>query len=138
MTKEELQHLYLDYLKEEGFKASVDEEGDIEFKFEGDKYILFVEEKDLEYFRIQSGYGFEFKTDEDKIKSLQVLNSVNYEYKLGKICVDIDEELVIVETGFFLVKPDDFKLFFKRCLGIIQGMISDFSDRVNEEEQSEE
>jgi len=133
MNKDELQKLYLKFLQEEGFKGTLDDDGDIDFKFEGDKYILFVDENDPEYFRIQAGYGCDFNSDEDIFKHLEAANAVNAEYKLGKIFVRVEKELVLLETSLFLAQPEGFKPFFKRCLGILQGMISDFAEKLKEE-----
>jgi len=133
MNRDELQKLYMDYLVEEGYKASSDDDGDIEFKYEGDLYIMFVDEKDTEYFRIQSGCGLDLDTEDDKYRALQAASMVNAEYKLGKIFIRLERGVAIVETGIFLVKPEDFKMFFKRCLGILQGMLSDFFDKLKED-----
>jgi len=132
MNKEQLQQLYIDYLAEEGFRGTLDEDGDIEFKYEGDKYILYIEEDDPEYFRLQSGYACDIETDEDTFNHLLAANAVNTEYKLGRIFVRLEKKLVLLETALFLSTPDSFKPFFKRCLGILQSMISDFADKLND------
>ncbi|MCL2804490.1 MAG: YbjN domain-containing protein [Treponema sp.] len=134
MNKEQLQKLYLDYLKEEGFTGYLDEDGDIEFKYEGDKYFLYIDENDTEYFRIQAVYGCELSSEEDVIKHLEAANAVNADYKLGKIFIREEKELVLLETSLFLANPDNFKPFFKRCLGILQSMISDFAEKFKDDE----
>jgi hypothetical protein len=133
MNKEELQKFYLDFLKEEGYSGSLDSDGDIDFKFEGEQYILYVDENDPAYFRIQAGYVCDLDSDEEVFKHLEAANAVNAEYKLGKIFLRIEKEHVLLETSLFLAQPDDFKPFFKRCLGILQGMISDFAEKLKEE-----
>ena len=133
MTKEELQKVYLDFLTEEGFKGIPDEDGDIEFKYEGDKYILYIEEDDPQYFRLQSGYSCHIDSDDDMIDHLIAANAVNTEFKLGRIFLRLEKKLVLLETPLFLANPDDFKPFFMRCLGILQSMISDFTDKLKEE-----
>jgi len=133
MNKEELQKVYLDFLAEEGFKGIPDEDGDIEFKYEGDKYILYIEDDDPQYFRLQSGYSCDIESDEDTIHHLIAANAVNTEYKLGRIFLRLEKKLVLLETPLFLANPDDFKPFFMRCLGILQSMISDFADKLKEE-----
>jgi len=133
MSKEELQNNYLDFLRKEGFSGTLDDDGDIDFKFEGDKYVLFVDENDPEYFRIQAGYGCDFDSDDSVAKHMEAANAVNAEYKLGKIFIRVEKELVLLETSLFIADPNGYKPFFKRCLGILQGMISDFADKLKEE-----
>jgi copper chaperone CopZ len=130
MDKKELQDFYLDYLKEEGYKASLDDDEDIVFKYEGHKYWLSVDEEDEKYFEIGYGCEWEFESDEEKIKSLKVSSSVNSEYKLGKIWVNIDEGIVQVELNLLLAKQDDFKIFFLRCLDTVQYMMADFAEKM--------
>jgi hypothetical protein len=133
MNKEQLQKLYLDFLAEEGFKGSLDDDGDIELKYEGEKYILYIDGDDPEYFRLQSGYTCEINSDDDIINHLIAANAVNTEFKLGRIFIRLEKKIVLLETALFLTQPDSFKPFFKRCLGILQAMISDFAEKLEEE-----
>jgi len=133
MNKEELRKLYTDYLSEEGYKASVDEDGDIDFKYEGDNYIIYVEDDDPLYFRIQTGFGVDIKSDEGIALHLNAANEINSEYKLGRTYVRIDKELVMFELPLMFADPKDFKLFFKRCLSVLQSMVSDYANKLEQE-----
>jgi hypothetical protein len=130
MDKKRLQDFYLDYLKEEGYKASLGDNGNIMFKYGGDKYWLSVDEEDEKYFRIGYGCEWEFESDDEKIKSLKVSNSVNSECKLGKIWVNIDEGGVRIDSDSLFAKQDDFKIFFLRCLDTVQYMMADFAEKM--------
>ena len=57
MSKAALQRMYMDYLREEGYMPSIDEDGDILFKVAGDSYYIIIDEDDLQFFQI---YGFKF------------------------------------------------------------------------------
>jgi len=133
MNKEELQKLYTDYLSEEGYKSVMDEDGDIEFKYEGDRYIIFIEDKDPQYFRLQTGFTFDIKSDEEILAHLNAANDVNSEYKLGRAYIRIDKEVVMFEISLMFAQPEDFKLFFKRNLDILQSMVSDYADKIEQE-----
>ena len=133
MNKEQLRKLYLDFLTEEGYKGYVDEDGDIEFNFEGDKYVLYIDVNDPEYFRLQSGYICDIDSEEDIFNLLAAANAVNTEYKLGRIYIKLEKKLILLETTLFLAHPNNFKPFLKRCLGILQSMASDFADKLNVE-----
>ena len=42
LNKEQLQHMYVDYLAMEGYKPEVDADGDVRFKREGRTYFIGV------------------------------------------------------------------------------------------------
>jgi hypothetical protein len=127
MKLRSLQKLYIDFLKEEGYRPKLAENGAIWFKYEGRKYWLFFHEDDEEYFRIYFSIMYNFDSDEKKSRALKVVNTLNATYKVGKMCVDTDDyDSVSITTDLFLANEDDLKLFFWRCLNIIRTMFSEF------------
>ena len=46
--------MYVDFLTEEGYKPTVDSDGDVRFKKEGMTYFISVHSNDPQYFRIVS------------------------------------------------------------------------------------
>ena len=128
MDKKALQDLYLEYLRDEGYKGELDEDGDISFKYEGGFYYIFIDEDDEKYFRIVYPNFWEIESDDERIKALTVTNTVNREYKCGKVLLvgKDDKKNTWAEVGVFLSDANEFKLFFTRMIGIIQSMVSDY------------
>jgi hypothetical protein len=131
VDKKELQALYLDYLKDEGYKGEVDEDGDISFKYEGGAYWIFVDAEDEKYYCVAFPCFWKLETEEEKMKALLVANSVNGQYKCGKVFLVGENEDVTAQIDLFLTDINDFKIFFRRTLGILQEMVKDFVDEMN-------
>jgi hypothetical protein len=138
MDKKALQELYLAYLRDEGYKGEVDEDGDIEFKYEGRWYYLHVFEDDEYYFRVTLPSFWEIETDDEQARALEAANAMNNEYKCGKV--------LYVESGdgytgmfataeSFLSAPNDFMPLFPRMLALLQNMAHAFKDAMEEGNQ---
>jgi hypothetical protein len=132
MEKKELQDIYLNALKEEGYKGEIEEDGDIGFKFEGERYWITPDEKDADFFDLYNIGKWDFKDDADKIKGLRALNEVNQTKKLVKIYMN-DEGCICTNVGFFVKETKDFILHFTRSLGMIQGAIDSFIEEMEKE-----
>jgi hypothetical protein len=133
MEKKELDNIYLNLLKEEGYKGEVDEDGDIRFKYEGETYWITPDEDDSEFFDLYFAGNWEFEDDGDKIKGLHAVNTVNRGKKLVKMHMDGENDLLFVHAGFFVQEPKDFIRYFSRSLGMIQGAINLFVEEMEKE-----
>jgi len=134
-----MQNRYLDYLREEGYKeVSIDANGHISFKFGDCDYFAIIAENDFpKHFFIFCGYRCEFASEEKKMQALQVANCINTRDRIGKVVVDIDEEIVRMSAGIFFLKPEDFKLFLRQCLSLIKDLMFDFKTGIEKESYKE-
>ena len=126
MDKKTLQDQYLDILREEGFKGEVDSDGDIHFKFEGMSYFIMVREDDETYHSILFPRFWNLESQDEKIKALMVTNSMNLQYKCGKLFLVGELESVSASIQIFLINPAELKKFFSRMVGILKGMVDEF------------
>jgi tetratricopeptide (TPR) repeat protein len=133
MELKELQSMYLDLLKEEGYKGKVDEDGDITFKYEGETYLIALYEKDPEFFRLHYGCHWGFKDDGDIIKGLRAVNTINRSRKLVQMHMDGENGLIFVDVEFFVKEPKDVVRYFSRSLGMIQEAIDAFIEEWEKE-----
>jgi hypothetical protein len=130
VEKKELQDMYLTYLKDEGYRAELDEDGDISFKYEGGFYYIYVDADDEKYFRMVCPYFWKLETDEEKLKALKAVNLVNRQYKCGKVFLVRDDKNVTADIGLFLNDVNDFKFVFSRMIGILQEMVNELADEM--------
>ena len=93
MTKAERIQVYKKLLREEGFKPRLDAEGNLKFKFEGQPYIIEVEEGDEEFFRLAFRNFWVFDKASDHLGALIGALHATAETKVAKVCV-IDGEVV--------------------------------------------
>ena len=117
-TKSELQQMYTDYLREQGYTPSVDD-GDVIFKVEGGNYYISVDEGDLAFFRIVYPGFWKIESEAERIKASAVIMSVNRTTKLAKVYIESWDN-TYVEASVFLNTPEDFKRHFSRMLNTIQ------------------
>ena len=132
MTKK---HLFMQFLKEEGFRPKIDEDDDIIFKCEGKSYYLEASETDESYFRLILPNFWQIDTPEEEQHALIAMSEVNAEIKVAKIYQRMENIHATVEM--FIDPMEGFKRVFPRCLGCIQAAISTFSDKMKVHFQSE-
>jgi len=112
------QQFYMDFLQEEGYRPSQDEDGDIVFKHEAVTYLLFVEEEDTNYFRLVYPAFWEISTPDEEEKAATFTMDINAEMKVVKLYQLGDKVWAGVEM--FCEPIDNCKSVFQRCLRVLQ------------------
>jgi hypothetical protein len=82
-TKEQLQQMYSDYLADEGYRPSIDEDGDVQFKQEGRMYYIGVSEDDPEYFRVVLPNIWRIESEQERIQVLVAADAVTATTKVA-------------------------------------------------------
>ena len=120
---DELVQLYVDFLTEEGYKPTVDSDGDVRFKKEGMTYFISVHSNDPQYFRIVLPSVWKIEDETERLQALTACEFANSRIKVAKMFSVKDHVWVAAEL--FVNKPEDFKPLFNRCISAIQtGMLS--------------
>jgi hypothetical protein len=126
-TKENLQTMYMEHLRAEGYLPSVDEDGDILFKVSGDNYYIIIYENDLQFFQIYRGIGL------GSIETETAINAANYSdrhSKVAKVWVSSDGTSVSINTELLLDDPQDFANVFSRALSVIRNAERNFFSQI--------
>ena len=132
MSKQQLQDMYISYLKEQGYQASVDSDGDVQFKAEGGTFFIIVDTKDLQSFRILFPNFWEIESQEEKAQVIKVANYINRTTKVAKVYLNSREDDVSMDANIFIDKPEDFKLFFRRMVDLLLEERREFREKMNE------
>ncbi len=119
--------LYRKALEEEGYRFTVDEDGDISFRCEGKWYVLFVD-SDPMYFRLTIPNLFECKGQQQADLALVVANDLNRSYKVAKLVVV--DGWVWCNVEMFLIPLDTFRATFERCVELLSEACGDFRQRM--------
>jgi hypothetical protein len=127
MTRREM---YLDYLREEGFRPTFDDDG-IYFKVEGKTFILFADGGDEELFRLGAFGIFPLRLPDDLPHAYRAASDISARFKVAKAFV-IGDEKVVATTELFFGQPEQFKPVFERCISILQGAVREFAQRMHE------
>ncbi|MDR0639580.1 MAG: hypothetical protein LBG27_11895 [Spirochaetaceae bacterium] len=112
----ELQSMYIEYLREEGYFPQVDDDGDILFKASGDIYYIIVDADDLAFFQLYKQLNIG-RFDLAVVR--RAVNYTNRTTKVAKVFISSGEKTVGIKVDQMLGKPDDFKAIFKRLLSIM-------------------
>ncbi|MBL8341644.1 MAG: hypothetical protein JNL30_09260 [Rubrivivax sp.] len=114
-TKEQLHQTYMSYLQTEGFNPNITQAGNVRFRREGKFYIIYVDEKDPEYFRLVLSFSAEDKSAQARSRRLEGANLATNETKVVKAYVDNDGDPNFA-CEMFLIVPGDFKTHLPRLL----------------------
>jgi hypothetical protein len=130
VSKADLQRLYTAYLKDEGYNAELDPEGDVKFKREGRTYFIPVSEDDPEYFRIILPRILDVESEEQRAKILAAANDTNGKTKVAKVIMG--PKSVYLTLELFVARPEDFKPIFHRAMSAVDFGRSTFIAKLRE------
>ena len=129
-SKEQLQQLYIEYLVAEGYRPSIDGDGDIEFKREGRTYFIIVSEKDPEFFRLVLANIWNIEDDAERSRVLVAADHSNAVSKVSKVYIVKDNVWVCVEL--FVAAPQDFRGVFARSMSAMDAGVTNYVDRMRQ------
>jgi hypothetical protein len=126
-TRDVLQNMYMQYLREEGYLPSLDGDGDILFKVSGNNYFIIVDENDFQnnllFFRIYTGVSLGDVLPEN---AMAVANYINMHSKVVKVYISSDGRSIAINTELLLTNPQDFKSVLSRALSLMRFAESNF------------
>jgi len=94
MDSKERAKLFQRFLEEEGYRPTIDNDGDIVFKHEGGTFIILVRGEDDEYFILLYPNFWEIESDEELERAYLACNTANREQKVAKVWVREDRKNV--------------------------------------------
>lgn len=128
---------YFEFLTEEGYRPSYDEDGDIAFKVEGAMMCLLINEQDTEYLHIALPHVAEIESNEEYLQMLQICAPLQAQYKGLKIVVT--QTMVWICHQGFRVEGDIGKEVLPRIIGMLRAALTEFhSELTNYEEKKDE
>lgn len=129
-SKAELQRMYKAYLADEGYKPSIDEDGDVRFKREGNNYFIAVSEDDPEFFSVVLPNIWPIENDKERSQVLVAADASNAKSKVTKVFIVKNDVWVSVEL--FVKRPEDFKAVFERAMSALDNGTDNFVAKMRE------
>jgi hypothetical protein len=129
-TKENLQAMYMEHLRAEGYLPMIDDSddrGDIIFKVSGENYYIMLNADDLQFFQIYKGVSL------GPIEAEAAINAANYSNrhsKVAKVWISSDGKSVSINTELLLDNPQDFANVFSRALAVIRNAEKNFFSQI--------
>jgi hypothetical protein len=108
-TKKDLQQIYVESLTKEGFRPEKSPQGNILFKRDGRRYIIYIDEKDPLFFQVEMGLSANDKSPAMRRKRLEATNLVAQETKVVKAYIDGDGDPVFSGETYVLNPKDAIK-----------------------------
>ena len=121
---------YLNYLKEEGYAPSLDEDGDIKFKVEGKLYFLFIDDEDEEFYKLVFPNFWSVDDEPERDKIMHACVHAARTVKVVKVYTVRDNTWAVIEM--FLASTDDIGTIFPRSLRALQAGVQSFVEKMRE------
>jgi len=136
MSKEELQRMYLDYLISRNIQAHIDEEGDIEFDYEGTHinveltFYIVIDESDQQYFRILAPGLYSLETESKRHQALLAAANASRRASVAKIYARADGATMNASAEAFVASPQDFKVVFLKLMRELDNVMHYFLNEI--------
>ena len=130
MTKQERAEMYRSFLAEEGYTPTLDDDGDVQFKYEGGNYFISVDEKDEEFFRIVYPFFWSIENESERAKVTQAALIATAETKVAKVFPVRDNTWASIEM--FCSPPEVFKTVLGRSLRALRAAVQTFREKMQE------
>ena len=132
MNKQERVRLYMDYLVEEGFRPTVDSDGDVTFKAEGGLYCIDIDENDDEYFRILYPNFWKVESEQERTRVISASNYATMVTKVAKVYLRSDDKDTCAAVEMFVNPPENFKPVFARAMRALRSSVKTFVEKMGE------
>lgn len=127
-TKADVQVLCLKYLQDEGYSGSLDDVGDIKFKYEGGVYFIVIDETDLEFIRIVYPNFWEIESAEERQQVYEAASYASGATKVAKV-YEVDDN-VWASWEILISSPQDITVFFQRALRALRTAVNHFKEKM--------
>ena len=129
-TKQQLQETYTTYLASEGFRPELTSNGNVRFRREGRVYVIYVDERDPTFFRLQLVFSPDDKSAALRAKRIEGTNLASGETKVIKGYVDGDGDVIFAAEQFLIV-PGDFKTILTRIFRAMDSAYEKYNTKLN-------
>jgi hypothetical protein len=128
MCKEEKTMQVKDFLEEEGYRPTIDDDGDIAFKAEGMALVLTFDDRDEQFVRLILPSFWSIDSSEESKEAKEAALKVNKEIKAAKVFIVRDHVWATIEA--FYETADSFTAVFQRSLGALRAAARSFAEEM--------
>ena len=121
---------YMQFLKEEGYFPTIDDDGDVLFKHEGGSYYLLSNEDDVRYFALLFPNFWKLENPDEVQKALRSANDVTRDTKVAKVHVNSKQTNVNASVEIYVTDPGDCRNFLQRAVSALRYAVHLFRERM--------
>ena len=131
MDRSERAKVIMTMLQEEGFSPSIDQDGDVKFKYESGNYFIQVPETDETYFMLAYPQFWSIENEGERKRVHAAALAVTQKVKAAKVYPVRDDTWATIEM--FCSSPEVVRPVLRRCLGAIQSAVMEFRRQMHED-----
>lgn len=118
--------LYSDYLEREGYRPTIDSDGDVIFKREGKLYYVDIDTSDASFFRLVYPQFWRIEDGEELARVLLAANTANAKTKVAKVYVLGNLTDTSASIEMFFDRPEQFSPVFHRAMSALLAGVANF------------
>lgn len=125
MTRQERLDLYREFLDQEGFRPTIDKDGDLMFKVEGRTYFVFADADDAQFFRLVFPNFWSIEDEDERARAYVAAHDATAQTKVAKVFVVKDDTWASLEL--FCDPPETVRTVLPRGLSAVQSAVDTFA-----------
>ncbi|MEJ5223558.1 MAG: hypothetical protein WHV44_03810 [Anaerolineales bacterium] len=122
----------MDYLIAEGYRPTIDSDGDVVFKHEGRTYYIEIDTNDEQFFRIVFPNFWSVESEEELARVILAANYATMKTKVAKVYLRSDSKDTVASVEMFFGRPEHFKEGFRRAMSALQAGVNNFIEKVHQ------
>ncbi len=122
--------MYVDYLTREGYRPTIDSDGDVVFMHEGGTYYIEIDTNDPQYFRLVFPNFWSIESGDELARVMVAANYATMRTKSAKIYVRGDGQNTVASIELFFARPEQFQEVFRRALSALQAGVINFREKM--------
>jgi hypothetical protein len=118
--------LYVNFLAGEGYRPTVDSDGDVVFKHEGGSYFIAVNTQDPAYFRLVFPGFWSIDSDQELEHAILEANNATMNTKVAKVFVISERRNTWAAIELFFADSEQFAGVFERSMAALRHAVDQF------------
>jgi len=115
-----------EFLRQEGFRPTLDEDGDVAFQYEGLHHCIMIDDEDPDYLLVGCPGFWVTESAGEKLQATLVVSAVNRNVKVAKVY--LAEDRVWATAELFAGSPGAYKQVFHHLLAAMRTAMHMFAD----------
>ncbi len=120
------QEFVLEFLRDEGYRPSLDDVGDIAFKKEGSWFFVILDDNDEQYYRILKPDFWSIDSPEELERACKVASKSSGGTKVSKVFLTEALDSVVAVSECFQPNVEAFTVVFDRMMSALLSVSNDF------------
>jgi len=118
MSKAQLQNMYVNYLRGEGYSPTIDSDGDVNFTAQSQRFYINVMENDLQSFQIVMTNFLDIGSASNRLRALEAASAVTRTRPVTRLYLTSSGRIAI-DSFIFLARPEDFSAHLNRLVNVM-------------------